>query len=373
MFIAQKLVQSVMYKSIRQCIPRMSDFKYGTSFYFKFLALIDFNLFLNGFPPTNVPLHMLIPIESTIGIVQYILQALIIYYQFLFTVCFLKHACDVLEDNDWPHITKVDDEDFEDSPKRPHYIIAALLFSVICVTMETLPVVQSWYKTLPVYLNILPICVDVILVFFSIMLLLKMDIPVHQNKKLDYITTAFSNLGAVCVFWYISSGIMLSACLKYKVASSNFGWSVAVNFANGLTMLFVILLFTGVTAETMELAQNHKLKNNFLVTATCGGLIAKFVASIVQKFDPMLLHCVSRHLIRQDSLGLHYFFAVGQIFTIIAYTHFSLHFMLMALRLYEKPKIESEYNYIVALTGNGESTTNISVTYPQIEKTKYNT
>ena len=52
-FAVEKVVQVVFYIGMRRCVPR-PDFKRGTVFYFHFLSFLNFTLWLNSIPFTDI-------------------------------------------------------------------------------------------------------------------------------------------------------------------------------------------------------------------------------------------------------------------------------------------------------------------------------
>ena len=93
-FAVEKIVQVVVYLRIRRLTfdADHEECKSGAAFYFSFLSFINFTIWLNCIPFTDIPIYDKLAHGH---ILQYVDQALNIDYRLLCALLFLEHAIEI--------------------------------------------------------------------------------------------------------------------------------------------------------------------------------------------------------------------------------------------------------------------------------------
>lgn len=344
--VIEKIVQVLVYVLVRKCESR-PRYNYGAIFYFSFLSFFNFTMWLNAIPFTDIKLYDEVSNGDVMWLVDRTFKALVIDYRLLCTLLFLEHALALSErdPNNDQHSTMVQiDQEFQPQRTRWRYTIGGICVGLFCLSLEIVNGVQFWCSV-PDIVNLSPIVVDIILVASGYWLLNQAHINIFHNEKVTPVILMVTSMGAASITYLF---IFCLLCITLIISSddtlvekkySYVVWSAAVFFFRGASLFVLLLVYTGVPFRTMESSDNHRnIKNYGLTWVLFGGLLARFVGSILDEFHGTMHEIAHDHLESQHLRILKDLFNIGPLFQLATCLHLALHFLLMILRLYKPPR-----------------------------------
>ena len=336
-YAVHKAVQAALYIDIRRCIPH-PDFKKGTVFYFKFLAFLNFTLWLHSIPFTDIQIYDKVSHSPILQYVDQTFKALVIDYRLLCALLFLEHAVAIDEYNENQHTPNRHYQEFEMPERRKIYTVVGLGIGLGFLLLEIICFVGSF----PDALDILPMAVDVGLAFLGYLLLRNVNSSVFHNKKVNLVLLMVSSMGATSIVYLFCFGILSFTSFKHDEPVSYVKWSACVYLVKAFSLLVLLIVYTGIPVDTMESSENHNTKNYFLVSALCSGLFARFVGNILHEFKGTMHEIAHHHLQSSKLRSLQDLFVIGPLFQLAASLHLALHFLLLLHRLHEQRRVVNE-------------------------------
>ncbi|CAB3992056.1 Hypothetical predicted protein [Paramuricea clavata] len=334
-FACEKIVQVLLYIAIRRCTPD-SRCRRGSVFYFNFLSFLNFTLWLNSIPFTDIPIYDEVSHNYYLQYVDQTFKALVIDYRLLCAFLFLEHAL-AIDDDGHEHVNNEIDSGFQMPRKRYFYTAIGLSIGLFFLALEIINAAQFWYKSLPDVVNLFPILVDTGLVVLGYLLLRNVNISVLHDKKVNLVLLMVTSMGAASIVYLFSFGLLSLFSFKYDQSISYVRWSACVYFARASSLLLLLVVYAGVPVCTFELRQNHNTKNYLFVSALCCGLFARFIGSILDEFKGTMHEIAVEHLDSKKLRTLQDLFEIGPLFQLATSLHLALHFLLMLWRLHERP------------------------------------
>ena len=337
-YAVQKIIQAALYIVIRRCNPH-PEFRRGTVFYFNFLAFLNFTLWLNSIPSTKIQIYDKVSHSHFLQYVDETFKALVIDYRLLCVLLFLEHAMAIGGNNENPHKPSHHDQGFEMPERRKVFTVVGVGTGLAFLLLEIINCIQFWYGSFPDAVNILPIVVDASLVVLGYLLLRNVNSSVFHNEEVNLVLLMVSSMGATSIVYLFCFGILSFTSFKHDEPVSFVKWSACVYLVKALSLLVLLIVYTGIPVHTMESSENHNTKNYFLVSALCSGLFARFVGNILDEFKGTVHEIAHHHLQSSKLRSLRDLFVIGPLFQLAASLHLALHFLLLLCRLHEKPKI----------------------------------
>ena len=340
-FAVEKIVQVVVYLHIRRLtfdVDRKGR-ETGAAFYFSFLSFINFTLWLNSIPFADIPIYDKLAHEYEI--LQYVdetFKALIIDYRLLCALLFLEHAIQIGAADRHQHNVIPINQDFEMPKKRYLCTVVGLSIGLVFLALEIVYAAQFWGLSVPKWVNIFPILVDVGLAVLALCLLLNsVEDSFLDIEKISPVTIMVSFMGAASIIYLITFGLLSLISFKPEEPDSYVTWSAFVFFARGISLFVLLIVYTRIPVKDMKLSQFFKTENYLLVSALCSGLFARFVGNIFDEFQGTM-HKLAHHYLQSKKLRpLRDLFAIGPLFQLAASLHLALHFLLFIWRLRFKP------------------------------------
>jgi hypothetical protein len=337
-YAVQKIVQAILYILMRRRNPH-PDFKRGTVFYFNFLAFLNFTLWLNSIPFTDIQIYDEVSHSPILQYVDQTFKALVIDYRLLCALLFFEHAMAIDENNENAenqHVHSHDDQEFQLPGRRKLYTAVGIVIGLGLLLFEIISSIQFWYGGLPDDVNLLPIVADIIVVVVGLCLLKNVETSVFHNKKVTLVLVMVTSMGATSIVYLYCFGILSFTSFKNDEPTSYVKWFACVYIARATSLLVLLIVYTGIPVNTMESRGNHNTKNYILVSALCSGLFARFIGSILDEFKGTMHHIAHTHLQANKLRSLRDLFAIGPLFQLAASLHLALHFLLMLCRLHEQ-------------------------------------
>lgn len=365
-FAVEKVVQVVFYIGMRRRVPR-PNFQRGTVFYFHFLSFLNFTLWLNSIPFTDIEIYDEVSHSYVLQYFDETFKALVIDYRLLCALLFLEHAMEIDNEDGHNHIENqnvVDDgsndvendgEEFEMPAQRYLYAAIGLVVGLVFLILEVVNAVQFWHDCIPEFVNLFPIVVDVCLVVLGILLLNNVQSSVLHNKKVSFVFLMVTSMGAVSIVYLLTFGLLSLISFRHEKPVSYVRWSACVFISRGLTLLALLLVYTGIPVRTMELKKNFKKINYLLVSALWCGLFAKFLGTVLDEFNGIMHDIAHKHIESNKLRALQDLFVLGPLFQLATTLHLALHFLIMLLRLREKPVDVDEGQNVEGGQGNEEA------------------
>ena len=338
-FAVEKVVQVVFYIGMRRCVPR-PDFKRGTVFYFHFLSFLNFTLWLNSIPFTDIQIYDEISHSHVLQYVDQTFKALVIDYRLLCALLFLEHAMEIDNEDGHNHIESDIDEEFEMPVQRYLYTAIGLVVGLVFFILEVVNAVQFWHDGFPDFVNLFPIVVDVCLVVLGFLLLKNVKIPVLHNEKVSFVFFMVTSMGAVSIIYLLSFGLLSLVSFRHDKPFAYVKWSACVFISRGLSLLLLLLVYTGIPVPTMKSKKNFKKTNYLLVSALWFGLFAKFLGTVLDEFNGTMHDIAHKHIESKNLRTLQDLFVLGPLFQLATTLHLALHFLVMLLRLRDKPVVD---------------------------------
>ena len=343
-FACEKIIQVVVYIRIRRCKPWDDEkLKKGAVFYLNFLSYLNFTLWLNCIPFTDIPIYDEVSHSDILQYVDETFKALVIDYRLLCALLFLEHSLAI--DNEEDHKDNQNYQAFQ--IKKEHYLYTAFGVGIglALLALEALNAAQFWNEGFPEVVNLFPIVSDVILVVLGFMLLRNVNTSFLHHNEVNFVFLMVTSMGVVSIVYFFCFGLLSLSSFRDDKSISYVKWSACVFLSRGSSMLILLLVYTGVTVRLMELKQNFNPKNFFSVSALCVGLFARFIGSILDEFVGTMHQIAHRHLESKKLRALRDLFVIGPLFHLAASLHLALHFFLLLTRLYEQPKIVPDENH----------------------------
>ena len=338
-FAVEKVVQVVFYIGMRRCVPR-PDFKRGTVFYFHFLSFLNFTLWLKSIPFTDIQIYDEISHSDVLQYVDQTFKALVIDYRLLCALLFLEHAMEIDNEDGHNHIESDIDEEFEMPVQRYLYTAIGLVVGLVFFILEVVNAVQFWHDGFPDFVNICPIIVDVCLVVLGFLLLKNVKIPVLHNEKVSFVFFMVTSMGAVSIIYLLTFGLLSLISFRHDKPFAYVKWSACVFISRGLSLLLLLLVYTGIPVPTMKSKKNFKKTNYLLVSALWFGLFAKFLGNVLDEFNGTMHDIAHKHIESKNLRTLQDLFVLGPLFQLATTLHLALHFLVMLLRLRDKPVVD---------------------------------
>ncbi len=340
-FTFEKIVQVAVYIIIRRCRPH-PDFKRGAVFYFNFLSFLNFTMWLNSIPFTDIPIYDEVSHTPILQYVDLTFKALLIDYRLLCALLFLEHALAIDEDED-ENVHNQVDEEYQMPESRRFYTATGLGIGLLFLILEIINCVRFWYKSFPEFVNIFPILVDAALAVFGYALLRNVNnTSVFHDKKVTFVSLMVTSMGAASIVYLFCFSMLSFTSFRDEEPVSCVIWAAFVFIARASSLLVLLIVYAGIPLTTMESSENYTTKNYFIVSSLCFGLFARLIGNILDEFkgDEGLMHKIAhRHLGSNKLRPLRDLFAIGPLFQLAASLHLALHFLLMLLHLHERPKI----------------------------------
>ena len=354
-FDVEKVVQVVFYIGMRRCVPR-PDFKRGTVFYFHFLSFLNFTLWLNSISFTDIQIFDKISHSYVLQYVNKTFKALVIDYRLLCALLFLEHAMEIDNEDGHNHMENDVDKEFEMPIQRNLYAAIGLGIGLVFLVLEVLNAVQFLYDGFPDFVNLFPIVVDVCLVVLGFLLLNNVNISVLHNEKVSIVFFMVTSMGAVSIIYLLSFGLLSLISFRHDKPFAYVKWSACVFISRGLSLLLLLLVYTGIPVRTMESRINFKKSNYLLVSALWFGLFAKFLGNVLDEFNGRMNEIAHKHIESQKLRTLQDLFVLGPLFQLATTLHVALHFLVMLLRLRDKPVVDvDEGQNVQGRQGNEEA------------------
>ncbi|XP_028398236.1 uncharacterized protein LOC114521866 [Dendronephthya gigantea] len=339
-FALQKIIQVVVYIRIRRCKPFSQDEKLqkGAVFYLNFLSYLNFTLWLNSIPFTDIQIYDKVSHGDILKYVDETFKALVIDYRLLCALLFLEHSLAIDDEED-----QQDDQyhyrAFQIERKHYCYTVFGVGIGLVLLAFESLNAAQFWNEGFPLVVNLFPIMSDLILVLLGVMLLRNVHTSVLHGKKISFVFLMVLSMGVVSIIYFFCFGLLSFSSFKHDKPISYVQWSGWVFIFRGSSMLIFLLVYTGVTVHTMDFMQNLKTKNFLFVSALCCGLFARFIGSILDEFGGIMHKIAHKHLETKKLRALQDLFVIGPLFHLAATLHLALHFLLLVCRLFEKREV----------------------------------
>ncbi|CAB3992053.1 Hypothetical predicted protein [Paramuricea clavata] len=356
-FAYEKIIQVVLYILIRRCKPDPC-YRRGAVFYFKFLSFLNFTFWLNSISFSDVPIYDELSHDHILQYVDQTFKALIIDYRLLCAFLFLEHAFKIqetIDDDEHEHVNNEVDSGFQMPRKRYLYTAIGLSIGLFFLILEVINAAQFWNKCFPNFVNIFPIVVDICLVVLGYLLLRNVKISVLHDEKVDYVLLMVTSMGAASIVYLFCFGLLSLSSFEYDQSVSYVRWSACVYFARAFSLLVLLVVYAGIPVSTFESRQNHNTKNYLFVSALCCGMFARFIGSILNEFKGTMHETAVEHLDSKKFRTLRDLFDIGPLFQLATSLHLALHFLLMSLRLRERPnKPRLTVNKQARVDGHGE-------------------
>lgn len=340
-FAVEKMVQVVFYIGMRRRIPR-PEFKRGAVFYFYFLSFLNFTLWLNSIPFTDIQIYDEVSHSDVLKYADQTFKALVIDYRLLCALLFLEHAMEIGDEDGHDHVRNDVDKDFEMPVRRYWYMAVGLGVGLVFLVLEIVNALQFWCDSISDSVNLSPIVVDVCLVVIGCSLLRNVKISVLHDENVSFVLLMVTSMGAVSIIYLLSFGLLSLISFTQDEPASYVKWSACVFISRGLSLLVLLLVYTGVPVRTMESGNNFNRANYILVSVLWFGLFAKFLGNVLDEFNGTMHDIAHKHLESNNLRTLQDLFVIGPLFQLATTLHLALHFLVMLLRLCEKPVVEAE-------------------------------
>ena len=344
----EKIVQLIFYVLVRKCKPLLEvpEYNNGAIFYLSFLSFVNFTVWLNCIPFTEIKLYDEVSHGKSLWIVDRTYKALVIDYRLLSTLLFLEHAHNLSVTSDVEQRVPLQvDTEFNPPKNWWCYTIFGILFGLLCLLLEILNGIQFWLpESYPDFVNLFPILVDIFLVFLGCLLLYHVGVQISHNQNVSLVTLMVSSMGAVSIVYLLIFGLLCIIMIannsesKVKHHYDYVIWSTVVFFVRGISLSVLLVVYAGVPFIIMESSDNQKKKMNYFITwALCVGLFARFIGSVLDEFHGTM-HEIAEHYLEHEHLrSLKDLFNIGPLFQLATCLHLALHFLLMILRLHKPP------------------------------------
>ena len=340
-FTVEKVVQVMFYIGMRRRVPR-PEFRRGTVFYFHFLSFLNFTLWLNSIPFTNIQIYDEVSHSDVLKYADQTFKALLIDYRLLCALLFLEHALEIGDEDGHNHVRNDVDKDFEMPVRRYLYMAVGLGVGLVFLGLEIVNAVQFWCDSIPDIVNLFPILIDVCLVVSGCLLLRNVKISVLHDEKVSFVLLMVTCMGAVSIIYLLSFSLLSLISFTQDEPASYVKWSACVFISRGLSLLVLLLVYTGVPVRTMESRNNFNTANYILVSVLWFGLFAKFLGNVLDEFNGTMHHIAHKHLESNHLRTLQDLFVIGPLFQLATTLHLALHFLVMLLRLCQQPVVEAE-------------------------------
>lgn len=352
-FACEKIVQVAVYIAIRRCNPN-PHYRRGAVFYFYFLSFLNFTLWLNSIPFTDVPIYDEVSHNHLLEYVDETFKALVIDYRLLCALLFLEHALSIDDAGQHDHVETEQDNTFAMLSKRWMHTLIGFGIGVVLLALEIANAAQFWSKSLPYFVNLFPILSDLTLCLLGLLLLNNVNISVLHDKKVNLVLFMVTSMGAASIVYLVCFGLLSFTSFRYDEPVSYVKWSACVFLARAFSLMVLLLVYAGIPVNTMETTLNHNTKNYILVSALCSGVFARFVGSILDEFKGMM-HAIAEEHLKSDKLrSLEDLFTIGPLFQLATTLHLALHFLLMLWRLHEIPRNTTQIAGNEDVNENGE-------------------
>ena len=350
---SEKIIQVIFYIFVRKCKP-IPEYKDGAVFYFSFLSFINFTMWLNCIPFTDIKLYDEVSQDDYFWLVDRTFKALLIDYRLLCSILFLEHAVDLSDSCHRENHAEQSEVDQRFQPPRNRwlYTMLGIGLGLLSCFLEVINGLQFWHD-LSVIVNVGPIIVDVILMVSGLLLLHHAGDGTSLRRKHDAVKMMVASMGAVSIVYLIILGLLCSVWVANQIGGNindhhaYVVWSAAVFMLRGVSLLILLVVYIGVPFSTMESKDNHR--NNWNYSLTLGlflGLFARFVGSVLYEFHGTIHKLLRDNLESQHLRSLKDLFDIGPLFHLATCLHLALHFLLMVLRLHKPPrKVPENHSY----------------------------
>ena len=340
-FAVEKVVQVVFYIGMRRRVPR-PEFRRGTVFYFHFLSFLNFTLWLNSIPFTDIQIYDEVSHSYVLKYADQTFKALVIDYRLLCALLFLEHALEIGDEDGHNYVRNDVDKDFEMPVRRYWYMVVGLVVGLVFLGLEILNAAQFWCDSIPVIVNLFPILIDVCLVVSGFWLLRNVKISGLHDEKVTFVLIMVASMGAVSIIYLLTFSLLSWISFTHDEHASYINWSGGVFLSRGLSLLVLLLVYTGVPVRTMDSRNNFNTANYILVSVLWFGLFAKFLGNVLDEFNGIMHHIAHKHFESNHLRTLQDLFVIGPLFQLATTLHLALHFLVMLLRLCQQPVVEAE-------------------------------
>ena len=349
-FAIEKIVLAGVYLHIRR-LTFDEEYKSGAAFYFRFLSFINFTLWLNNIPFTDVHIYD----KQAHGNVDFkyieeIYKALIIDYRLLCALLFLEHAIEIGQADEHEHHVDEIDQNYQLPMKRCSlHTVVGFGIGLVFLALEIVNAMRFWGMSIPEWVNIFPIFLDVGLAVLAVNLLKKgVERSFFHTEKVGLVTLMVSFMGGTGAIYLITFGLLSLT----SDPDSYLIWSAVVFLVRGISLLVLLIVYTGIPVGEMKLSKHFKNENYLLVSFVFAGLFARFVGNILGEFNSTI-HEVEHHYLQTNkSRTLKYLFSIGPLFQLAASLHLALHFLLFIWRLHCKPETARNNTNVEQHKGN---------------------